>query len=81
MQDLFAAQSIAHVMQTQYQLATLRKGAEPITTYFYKAKWLADTLSAIGKVLFNSKFSIYLLASLGNDYESLVNSLTTRPDP
>lgn len=81
LQDLFAAQSTTHVMQTQFQLATLKKGAQSITIYFYKAKRLANALSAAGKVLSNSKFSVYLLVGLGIDYESLVTSLTTRPNP
>lgn len=64
-------------MQTQHQLAKLRKGSKSITTYFYRAKQLANTLSTASKVLSNSKILAYLLASLGTDYESLMTSLTT----
>lgn len=80
MQELFDVQLTAHVMQTQYQLATLKQGAESITQYIYKAKMLADA-SVVGKIISPSKFSIYLLDGLGTDYDSLETSLTTRPDP
>lgn len=58
-------------MQTQYQLATLKKGAKSITTYFYKAKMLADGLITVGKLISPSEFSIYLLVGLGTDYDFL----------
>lgn len=81
MQEIFAAQTPAHVMQTQYQLATLKKGIESITSYFYKVKMLVDALITAGKLISPSEFSIYLLVGLGTDYDTLVTSLTTRPDP
>ncbi|KAF5478921.1 hypothetical protein F2P56_005442 [Juglans regia] len=68
-------------MQTQYQIATLKKGLESITDYFHKAKTLATSLSAAGQPLSPSEFTIYLLVGLGSDYESLVTSITTQPDP
>ncbi|KAF5466071.1 hypothetical protein F2P56_016028 [Juglans regia] len=80
LQNLFAAKSSAHLIHTKYQLATLKKGAESITDYYNKARSLASTLSAAGRPLDDSELAIYLLAGLGTDYESLVTSLTTRPD-
>lgn len=68
-------------MQTQYQLATLKKGSESITEYFNKAQNLVASLGAAGHPFSPSKFFVYLLARLGTDYESLVTFLTTRPDP
>lgn len=68
-------------MQTQFQLATLRKESDSITEYFHKTISLATTLGAACQPLSSSEFIIYLLAGLGNDYESLVTSMTTRPDP
>lgn len=68
-------------MHTQFQLATLKKGSESISDYYKKAKTLASSLGAVGHSLSDQEFSIYLLAGLGTDYESLVTSLTTKPDP
>ncbi|KAF5469302.1 hypothetical protein F2P56_013386, partial [Juglans regia] len=63
------------------QLATLKKGSESITEYFNKAKALASSLGVGGHALSDSQFSVFLLAGLGTEYESLITSLTTRPDP
>ncbi|KAF5475573.1 hypothetical protein F2P56_007367 [Juglans regia] len=79
--SLFAAQSSAHIMQTQYQLATLKKGSESISSYFNKARTLAASMGAAGQPLSDSEFTVYLLAGLGTDFDSLVTSLTTRADP
>ncbi|KAF5482597.1 hypothetical protein F2P56_003155 [Juglans regia] len=79
--NLFSAKSNAHVFHTQYQLATLRKGSESITDYYNKAKSLFSSLGAAGHPITDQEFSVYLLAGLGTEYESLVTALTTRPDP
>ncbi|KAF5463307.1 hypothetical protein F2P56_019229 [Juglans regia] len=81
LQNLFTAQSSAHIMHTHFQLATLKKGSESITEYYNKAKSLAATLGAASHTPSDQEFTIYLLAGLGSDYESLVTSLTTRPNP
>lgn len=78
--SLFSAQSSAHIMQTQFQLATLKKGSETISEYFHKATALSSSLSVAGRPLSPSEFIIYLLAGLGSEYESIVTSITTRPD-
>jgi len=46
----FLSQSSARVMQTRYQLATLKKGNLSIQDYFQKAKSLADILFAIANI-------------------------------
>lgn len=79
--NLFAAQSSSHILQMKYQLITMKKGSDSITKYFHKATSMAITLGAARQPFSSSEFTIYLLASLGLDYESLVTSLTTRPDP
>ncbi|KAA8546539.1 hypothetical protein F0562_002722 [Nyssa sinensis] len=76
--SLFSACSFAHFMQTQFQLATLKKGSETISEYFHKATALSSTLSAACHPLSPSEFNVYLLAGLGSDYESIVTSITTR---
>jgi hypothetical protein len=81
LEKMFASQSKACVMQTRYQLATLKTGALSISDYFQKAKTLAQSLAAIGEPLKDSKLVSYILASLGLDYDSLVTTVTTRIEP
>ncbi|KAF5460471.1 hypothetical protein F2P56_020335 [Juglans regia] len=81
LQNLHSAQSSAHFIQNQYQLATLKKGSESISEYYHKAQSLAASIGAAGHPLSTSQFSIYLLAGLGSDYEPIVTSITTRPEP
>ncbi|XP_018808249.2 E3 ubiquitin-protein ligase ATL9-like [Juglans regia] len=78
--NLYDALSYAHIIQTQFQLATLKKGPKSITKYFHKAKNLSTTLSAAGQPLSPSQFSAFLLAGLGTENES-VSSLTIGPMP
>lgn len=68
-------------MQTKFQLATLKNAFATITKYFNKATSLSSSLNAAGHPLTLSKFTIYLLAILGSYYESIVKSITTRPNP
>ncbi|KAF5459789.1 hypothetical protein F2P56_019707 [Juglans regia] len=81
LETLFLAQSSAHIMQTQFQIATMKKGSDSIKEYFHKATSLASALGAARQPLSSSEFIIYLLAGLGSDYESIVMSITTRPEP
>ncbi|KAF5469988.1 hypothetical protein F2P56_010542 [Juglans regia] len=50
-----------------------------MTDYYNKVRSLASTLIASGHPLNDVELSIYLLAGLGTEYESLVTSLITRP--
>lgn len=81
MEDLFSAKSQTCLMHNHFQLATHKKGFQSIPDYYYKAKLLHDNLTAIGKLLSNSKFITFLLAGLGSDFESVITSITTRVDP
>lgn len=69
------------MIQTQFQLATVKKGFESITEYFHKAQALSASLSAAEHPLPSSQSIVYLLASLGMDLELVVTSITTRPKP
>ena len=81
LEKMFASESKARIMQTRYQLATLKKGASSIVDYFQKAQTLAHTLAAIDEPLKESEVVSYILASLSIDYDPLVTSITTRIDP
>lgn len=68
-------------MQIWMQLSTLKKGDLSMSDYFNKVKNLADTLSAIGQPLLDEEVVSYMLAGLGEDYDPLVMSITTRVEP
>lgn len=78
---MFISQSRARVMQTQYQLATSKKGNSNVTDYFQKMRSLGDTLTAVGQALSDTEMSSYILAGLGTEYDPFVTSITTRVDP
>lgn len=44
-------------------------------------KSLADTMTSIGYLLRDEEVVTYILAGLGNDYDSLVTLVITRPEP
>jgi len=81
LEKIFSSQSKACVMQSRYQLATLKKGAPSIAYYFQKVQKLAHTLAAIDETLKDSELVSYLLAGLGSDYDPFITSITTRIDP
>lgn len=81
LQELFSAQSCAHFMHTQYQLAMLKKGIESIMVYYHKVKALATLLGAVGKTLTHYELPVYLLVGLGTDFDSLITFITTRSKP
>jgi len=81
LERLFASDSQACIRQIWYQLASLKKGALPITEYFQKAQLLAETLGVIDEPVNDSALTSYVLAGLPMEYDSLVTSITTRLDP
>ncbi len=52
-----------------------------IVDYFQRIKGLADTLAAIGQPLQEYETVSYILAGLNSDFDPLVTSITTRPEP
>ena len=78
---MFSLGSKARVMQIRMQLANVKKGDLSITDYFNRAKIVANTLSSIGLPLRDDEVGSYMLAGLGEEYDSLVTSMTTRTEP
>jgi len=77
----FASQSQARLMQTKLQLATMKKGATSIDDYFQRAQSFAHTLAAIGQPIPDSELVLYILAGLNVEYDPLVTSIATKTDP
>lgn len=78
LEKMFSSHSHAHIMQTWYKLATLKKGNLSIQYYFQKAKNFADILSTISQYLGQSKVISYISVGLPSDYDSLITSVTAR---
>lgn len=81
LESTYASASQARLIQTQLQLASLKKGPDSIQVYYQRAKILADTMAAAGRPLPSTDFIPYLLAGLGPDYDVLVTTVTARMDP
>lgn len=81
LESTYASISQARLIQTQLQLASLKKGADSISVYFRRAKTLADTMVATGRALTTVEFVPYLLSGLGPVYDTLVSSVVTCLDP
>ncbi|KAA8524517.1 hypothetical protein F0562_010940 [Nyssa sinensis] len=81
LEKTYASTSQTRVVQTQLQLASLKKGSDFISVYYRRAKSLIDTLATAGRPLPSSEFVPYLLAGLGPDYDPLVSSVTTWIEP
>lgn len=81
LKEMFGSQSRARVIQIRMQLTNLYKGDMSMQDYFRKAKGLADTMTSIGNPLKDEKVISYLLVGLGDQYDSLVTSMTTCSKP
>lgn len=77
--ELFSARSNAQIVHTRLQLASLKKGSEFVTDFYNKAKAFSQMLAAAGQPISDTEFLTYLLAGLGQEYDSVVTSLTTQP--
>jgi hypothetical protein len=80
LEGMFASKSRARIIQIRAQLTSAKKKGTPPANYFWQMKTLADTLIAIGQPLHPDETIVYILSSLGPDYDTLVTSLTTRND-
>lgn len=60
------------------QIQTTKKASLPINEYFLKMKTILDNLKAAGNPVLDEHLTLYLLASLGAEYEHVVVNLTSR---
>ncbi|KAK6139741.1 hypothetical protein DH2020_026501 [Rehmannia glutinosa] len=77
----FASQSRAKIMQFKLQLQTLKKGNLPMREYLNKVKICCDTLAAAGQKVSDEDQILHILSGLGNDYDSVMVSITSRVEP
>lgn len=81
LEHTFSSQSTARSMNIRSQLNNLKKLDSSITSYFNKAKTLADTLTSIGQPLSTTEFTSYILNGLDDSYDSLFESVLSRDTP
>ncbi|KAK1680235.1 hypothetical protein QYE76_041083 [Lolium multiflorum] len=75
LESSFSSQTMARSNAIRNKLADLHKLDKTVTVYYNQAKELADTLSSIGQPLRDSEFVGYLLKGLGQEFDSLVETL------
>jgi hypothetical protein len=72
--------SRAKVVQLRTQLAIAHKRAMTAKDYFLSIKRMADELAFAGQPLKSNEILTYVLAGLGQEYDSLVSTITSRFD-
>ena len=80
LQQNFSSISRAKAVQIRTQLATARKGAKSAKDFFLSIKRMADDLALAGQPLKNEEILTYVLAGLGQEYDSFVSTITSRSD-
>jgi hypothetical protein len=63
------------------QLSDLKNHDLTITSFFNKAKGLADTLASISQPLRDDEFTSYILNGLDKDYDSYFEAVNHRDNP
>ncbi|XP_059454951.1 uncharacterized protein LOC132185156 [Corylus avellana] len=76
----FASQSQARLLQTRVQLANLKKSSSSIADYFQRAQSLPQSMSATSHPIKDEDLVAYILPGLSMEYDPLVTPLTTRND-
>ena len=77
----FSSISRAKAIQIRTQLANARKGALSTNAYFLSIKQMADELALAGQPLKHDDIITHVLAGLGQEYDSLASTITSRFDP
>ncbi|KAL3502877.1 hypothetical protein ACH5RR_037326 [Cinchona calisaya] len=72
----FIDQSVAHKLQLNQQLQTLKKGIQSMKIFRRKLNELADSLATIGSSASSKDLIIYALPALPSEYESFVTTIT-----
>lgn len=79
-EDLFQSQSKARAMNLRFQLQIMKRGSLSIDAYFLQMRSVADGLISAGHNLSDDNLVLYILGGLGNEYDAVVVTLTSRGD-
>ena len=74
----FSSISRAKTIQICTQLANARKGALFTNAYFLSIKRMVDELTLVGQPLKPNDIITYVLVRLGQEYDSLASTITSR---
>lgn len=72
---MFASKSQARIMQTHYDLATMKKSSLSMADYFQKAQHMSHILAIVGEPMKDLELISYVLAGLTTEYDFLVTSI------
>ncbi|KAF3787113.1 Retrovirus-related Pol polyprotein from transposon TNT 1-94 [Nymphaea thermarum] len=81
LQDAYAAQSRARILQLKEQLQNLRKGNKSISQFVQKARSIAHHLKVAGKKVEEEDLILHILRGLPPQYEAMRASISIRKDP
>jgi hypothetical protein len=76
--SMYASCTHARSVQTRIALATFKKGTQSMVEYYSKMCGYADELATSGHSLGDEEFVSYLLASLDDDFDSVVSAMVVR---
>lgn len=68
-------------MATRMALSTMSKGTSSMSEYFVKMKGLAGEMASAGKKLEDDELVTFIVAGLGEDYESIITAITSYVEP
>lgn len=80
LEQRFASQSKARLLQLKGQLNSLHKGALFVSDYVDKVKSLCDSLAIAGHPLTDFDLVLHLLNGLGPEFDPVVSGITSRSD-
>uniref|UniRef100_A0A803NKT0 Integrase catalytic domain-containing protein n=1 Tax=Cannabis sativa TaxID=3483 RepID=A0A803NKT0_CANSA len=80
LEQKFASQSKARLLQLKSQLTNLQKGNMSISDYVDKIKSICDSLAIAGHPVHDFDLVLHLLNGLGPEFDSVISSITSRSD-
>ncbi|XP_060957927.1 retrovirus-related Pol polyprotein from transposon RE2 isoform X2 [Cannabis sativa] len=80
LEQKFASQSKARLLQLKCQLTNLQKGNLSISDYVDKIKFVCDSLAIAGHPVNDFDLILHLLNGLGPEFDSVVSSITSRSE-
>lgn len=75
---MYASQYEINIIQLRVTLQQTKKGSMSISEYCIKIKTIADQILAGGGHISEAELVVYILGELGDDYDTLAQTLTTR---
>lgn len=77
----FAIQSQAKIMQYKLRLQSIKNGTMNVIEYLTKIKACSNILASTCHCIFEEDQILYVVASLGNEYDPIVVTITSRESP